>query len=441
MYINFTAYVAARASNVSCRLEFVKYFTEMTASASRWFIAATAFYVLVSLRCADVLAQTLDEAVITQLENDCVVLNGGPRMFPTIPGLGANLSSICPAAPPTSSGGSGSMSAAGGGTGTTQTAIAVSQRELTRRRNGEETEEPEGSNLDASKDFGNGFAVFLSGQFETLDRDDTRFEGGYDSDIWRVTLGGDFRFTDWLVAGLGFNYDRWNGNFNSGGNFEVDSYGPLIFASLTPVDGVFIDMGASFAHNAYDRQRQVSFSNTLRMVSATGRALAEYDTEKYSAWILTGYDHAIGRFTIGPRVGLNYSHIEIDSITERGQTGLELIFDADRASSLQSVVGLQASAAISTHFGVLVPQFYADWTHEFSNNQRTMTARFAQDFRANPTKFTFQNDRAERNFFHLGANFSMVLANGVQPYVTFKALLDHAFFNNYVASAGVRLEL
>lgn len=96
---------------------------------------------------------------------------------------------------------------------------------------------------------------------------------------------------------------------------------------------------------------------------------------------------------------------------------------------------------LSTGFGVLVPQFNADFIHEFANSQRFITVQFAEDFRDNPTKFRFQNDVPVRNYFNLGTGLLMVLANGWQPFVNFRAMVGNEQFNNYAGMFGLRVEL
>jgi len=156
---------------------------------------------------------------------------------------------------------------------------------------------------------------------------------------------------------------------------------------------------------------------------------------------MTGYDHPIGRFTIGPRAGVNYSNTKISNFTENGSTGIELKYDDQWINSLQSVLGVQGSAAFSTGVGVLVPQFNANYIHEFANSQRHINVQFAQDLSPTPTRFTFQNDVPVRNYFNLGTGLIMVLPNGWQPFVNFRAMVGNEQFNNYAGTFGLRFEL
>jgi outer membrane autotransporter protein len=145
---------------------------------------------------------------------------------------------------------------------------------------------------------------------------------------------------------------------------------------------------------------------------------------------------------------VNYSNTQIGDYTENGSTGIELKYNDQWINSLQSVLGVQGSAAFSTSFAVLVPQFNADYIHEFANSQRFIHVQFAQDLRGTPgfpgttpRKFTFQNDVPVRNYFNLGTGLVMVLPNGWQFFTNFRAMVGNEHFNNYAGTFGLRVAL
>jgi outer membrane autotransporter protein len=135
---------------------------------------------------------------------------------------------------------------------------------------------------------------------------------------------------------------------------------------------------------------------------------------------------------------VRYRRVATGSYTEQGDTGLELRFMNDRITSVQSTIGVLASYAISTNWGVLVPQLNADWTHEYDNGQRSIYVQFAHDNRPIPTTFSFQTDKPDRD---LGTGIVAVLPNGWQAFANFETLLGHAYFDNYIGTVGIRLGL
>jgi uncharacterized protein YhjY with autotransporter beta-barrel domain len=290
-----------------------------------------------------------------------------------------------------------------------------------------------------------GFGFFASGLVEALNRDVTTFQDGYKSTILGITAGADYRFNRQTVGGLAVSYSNTHGDFKNGGDFNTNSLGFLLFGSYLPTDRTFVQVTGGYTHNNYlvSRAAQAFIPGVGggpdRNLAGTPSSSSNGDV--FKAGLLAGYDHPVGMFTIGPRVGVTYTNTHIGDHSETSGGGLGLRYDDQWVNSLQSVLGVQAQAAISTSLGVLVPQANADYIHEFANSQRFINVSFVEDLRANPVKFTFQNDLPVRNYFNLGTGLVMVLPNGWQPFVNFRAMVGHTQFNNYAGTFGLRIEL
>jgi uncharacterized protein YhjY with autotransporter beta-barrel domain len=426
-------------------------------------------------------AQTLNQQVDQLLANDCEALTIGNNAAL----IGSNLQNLCNIGG-TQTGFSGASSTGGGAASVQGAAASILNRVLLQRLDEIDEEEGQAHIRSASmrlnpfsallSGFGrsssvssplyattfgdsstsaafstsshsrwNGLGLFASGLVESLNRDITTFQDGYKSNIFGFTGGADYRFTRKLVAGLALSYSNTDGDFRSGGHFSTNSYGGLLFASYLPSDKTFMQVTAGYTRNNYlvARSASATITNQLNIITTATSGLASSNSHGnvFNLGLMTGYDHPIGRFTIGPRAGVNYSNTKIGDYGERGSTGVELRYDDQWINSLQSVLGIQGSAAFSTSLGVLVPQFNADFIHEFANSQRFITVQFAEDFRDNPTKFRFQNDVPVRNYFNLGTGLMMVLPNGWQPFVNFRAMVGNEQFNNYAGTFGLRIEL
>lgn len=342
--------------------------------------------------------------------------------------------------PPVGSGPGGATSGSAAGSG--QSALGQADQLASRRRlhSAKDKKNGGGSGDEADLVLSPAINLFFSADYRELDRRQTVFEDGYFSNQKGFSLGADTMLTDWLVAGLAFNYSHWHGDQISGGGFQTDSYGPTVFASLTSWQGFFADMSFQYASktgsNASQRQYTREDKNQFGGATTGSPAAAQYEGN-----LLTGYDVAIGGLTIGPRAAVRYRHASIDSYTEQGNSGLELRFLQDRLTSVQSSIGGQASFAYSTDWAVLIPQLNADWTHEYADGQREILVQFAQDNRANPTLFSIQTDRPDRDFFRLGAGIVAVLPHGWQAFANFETIVGHAYFDNYTGTVGFRLGL
>jgi hypothetical protein len=439
-----------------------------------------------------VLAQSLDQKVLSLLAQGCFGLGfntAGPinAPNPTPAELGGNLLAMCT----TLSAGTNipSASAAGGGAAAVQTTgVSVLNRSLTRRleeirrereeqegekkpsafnwnplatvpsqmwglSNSPSTASPQMNTGGGTLSFGGqdrwkGVGLYFSGLVEALNRNVTTFQDGYRSNIFGFTAGADYRVTKGLVAGMAFNYANTHGDFNTGGgNFNFNTYSPTIYAAWMPTDRTFAQTvtGYTYGTNSVSRAVDVEIfeGNNINRLSnrATGFSSSRTGSDVFRLGVLTGYDHPIQNVTIGPRLGFNWSNTHIRGFSEDGNTGLELRYNDQYVNSLQSVVGLQGSAAFSTSVGVFVPQVNADYIHEYANSQRSINVQFVQDLRADATKFTFQNDNPARNYFSLGTGLVAVLPHGIQPFVNFRAMVGNSQFTNYAGTFGLRMEL
>ena len=374
-------------------------------------------------------ATTLNDALAFQLNSQCANLTGGGA----VAGLGPNLTTICNTIPADPGGSVGGASASAQSLGAT----------VENRRNDRLEGKPTGNQ--ATINLPSGLGLFISGNIEALDRDQTTFGDGFDSTVLGATTGADFRFNNMFLAGAAFNYVNRDGDFDGGGDFSTDSYGGLAYGSFMPIPAIFLDVSLGYTRHNYDVDRDVLWVANIPpsggpATSFPGKTSSDSDGDEFSIRALMGYDYTIGNFTVGPRVGVNYSHLTIDDFKESGGGGIGLAYDEQTVKSLQSTVGLQASMAINTSYGVWVPQASADYIHEFENDQRSIDVQFVEDNRANPTNFSFNNDKPDRNFFNFGFGTVLVLPNGIQPFVNFRAMVGNSLFDNYAGTVGIRIE-
>lgn len=378
-------------------------------------------------------AETFNQAIDRQLGDGCSVFRQGNEDEP-IPGVGPNLNAIC---------GSGAGQGAGGSAGTGSLsagtpALIFGERLRTARQAAEEGGTG-GASADTLTDLGQGLSLFLSAGADAVSHRNNEFEDGYQSQVPTVTVGADYRLADWVVLGLAFNYTNFEGDYDDGGGFNDHSFGPLLYASFTPWQTSFIDVVLGYARQEYYSSRRASFFNGATTFG--GSVSGDRSGDQYSGGVLAGYDYPIGNVTIGPRLGVNVVHWQNDSFEEDGNTGLELRYSSLDRTSVQSSLGLTGTVAISTAFGVLVPQASAAWVHEYADDQRNIEARFVEDQRPNPSRFSFNRERPARNWADLGVGVSAVLPNGWQPFVNFNTIQGNENFTTYGGALGLRVGL
>ena len=355
--------------------------------------------------------------------------------------LGPQLSSLCfnPIAIPNASGASSSS-----GSFSVESRIAGTDEERRALQRLKERRDGGGASADMPAAL-RGLGFFVSADHQSFDKDTTSVEPGYGRETWGGSVGVDYSFGGFGILGLAFSYSNAKGFYDvGGGGFEIDTYGPTLYGSIYPIKNLFLDgyVGYNVKDYSSDRRYSITITRTdgTTISNATGGALGHTGGDEFKAGATLGYDFPIRSLTIGPRLGVNYRETTVQGFTERpergGPTGAELRFEHQNQTSLTSVVGLFTSYAISTGFGVLVPQIMGEYIHEFELDRKHWKFTFAQDFARTP--LTFVTDQPDRDYFMVGAGLVMVLPNGLTPYANYRELLGYAHQTNRVVTLGLR---
>jgi uncharacterized protein with beta-barrel porin domain len=304
--------------------------------------------------------------------------------------------------------------------------------------------------------------LFANGTFTGGDKDVSGQEAGFDYTTFGLTLGTDYRFTDNFVLGATFNYLSNNIDFDttainntqSGGGIDTQSFGFSLYSTYYVSNQFYVDGIFSFGRNNYDIDRRIIYSipsttragalivpGTTTTVNQT--ATGDTNSTQYSISVGVGYDFYVQGFTVTPLARLEYSRLNIDGYQETINNtadgfGLALAFNDQHVDSLVSVLGGQASYAISTGIGVLLPQLRVEWRHEFENDARTLTSRFVNDPARTP--LVLGTDNPDRDFFTLGTSLSATFRGGVAAFVSYETVVGLVRVTAHSVVGGIRFE-
>ena len=274
-----------------------------------------------------------------------------------------------------------------------------------------------------------GLNLFVSADYQNKQKDEAA-EAGFGSDRAGITVGLDSPM-DWGVIGGALNYNHTWGDFDhNGGDFDQDSFGGLLYGSYYPSDSSFIDGVIGLAGKSYSLDRTAVVQGGI-----VGRNRGDTTGFEFQSSLSGGYDFSFDNFTIGPRAGIHYLRTELSDFTESG-TRTALHYDDQVEDSLTTTAGFQGSVAISTSFGVVVPQVNAEYVHEFLNDRRTIHA-----IATNGAPVSFVTDPPDRNFFNIGGGVVFVLPDGISPFLSYSAEVANHFEEVHTVTAGVRLEM
>ena len=360
----------------------------------------------------------LNDVINRLLSNNCTGLGAGP--------FGPDLSRLCVGAP------SGAGSSAGGSVGSEGAAFSDEQRQLFRRLR--QRQQQGAASADPANPLGVG--VFVSTEYEKFNQDTTRFETGYDRDTVGMSFGADYLFRNGLILGAAFTYAHDFGDYDGvGGGFDHNSYGILAYGSVQPIANMFIDAVAGYTRKDYNFDRRASI--TLATVSVAGSTHGDTNGNEWRIGLNSGYDFVFGAFTVGPRLGVLYRENTMDDFKESGHTGLELAYGNQNFRSLTLRPGVYGSYAFSTSWGVVIPTMTLEYVHEFLDDQRSVQFSFVQD--PQNRRFLFETTPPDRDYMNLGLGVSMVLPQGIQPFLNFRDMLAYQDRSTYTVTLGVRI--
>jgi outer membrane autotransporter protein len=411
---------------------------------ARGVVPGLALAICAGLQLSPAVAQSLDSQYVRYLISACrnLEFDRVPDQFgdPVIvaPGqAGPELAAYCSRPPPTA-GGDGTISATTG-SGTAADAAADALR---RRQGAQRNDDAAGAGPDEFGVLSTGLvSLFASLNFAREDQQAQRFEGGRRADQFALTFGVDRRLGTTGLLGVAAAIEDQAGHFDAGGTFDARSYSALLYGSWMPWSALFVDLHGGFALRDTETSRTVSFRRSVPLeFVAPARAESSADQREWRAALLSGYDFSSGRSSLGPRLNVEYRRTAIDGYAESG-TAMALAVGKQAEKSLRSSLGLQGSLVMNVKSAVSVLQLNADWWHEFQDDQRFITARFAQDLRPDPVRFRYQNEPPDRDVFTARLSLSLTMPHGLSAFASVDGLFGHSYLHRYGAALGLRKEL
>ncbi|MGE3538116.1 MAG: autotransporter outer membrane beta-barrel domain-containing protein [Candidatus Tectimicrobiota bacterium] len=288
--------------------------------------------------------------------------------------------------------------------------------------------------------------LFVDGEFTFGDKDATSREAGFDFRSAGATIGVDYRFTRQFVLGGAFNYGSSAVDLDAdGGDLDTKSYALSLYGTYYVSNAWYIDGIFTQGWSDYDSTRHIAYtipglSGAPVAVNQTARG--DTDGHQFAFSFGSGYDWHTGALTFGPYARLNYIRVDIDAFEERIRNnqngfGLALAFENQDIESFTTIVGGQASYALSLPWGVLVPQLRVEWEHELLYDRRTLVARFVAD----PSReaINLVTDKPDRDFMNVGAALSMVFAGEKAAFLSYQTVLGLRDITAHNIVLGLRL--
>jgi outer membrane autotransporter protein len=272
--------------------------------------------------------------------------------------------------------------------------------------------------------FATGQGLFFRGNAHDVDLQSA------DANIAGTTAGLDAKIGDHAMAGALFAYDNADVTLNNNGSHAtIDSYTGGLYGAWHQ-DGFYVNSLAAYTSNHYRSNRDIFFPGFA--AAANGGTHGN----QASVNIDGGYDwHVSNRLTVGPLVGLQYVHLDVNGFNEYGASAADLAIADQSMDSLQSRVGGRADFHLaSSSTSTFAAELHAAWQHEYLDDSRGIGATFAG---SGLTPFSVQTVSPMRDAAVVGLGLNFTFKDRLTLFADYELTLwNESNFNQSVNAGG-----
>jgi len=251
-----------------------------------------------------------------------------------------------------------------------------------------------------------------------------------DTTTGAVQIGADYRITPHLRVGAIFGYGHTDADLDDiGSKATVDSYAPGAFISYAQ-NGWYLNALGSYGFDNFTEDRSVSFPGF------SGIAHGAPNGDQIVGNLDGGYDFHEKNWTFGPLVGVQYTHMDVDSYTEGGANPVDLQVDKMETDSLRSRLGGHVSYVFHTGKVLLTPHLDASWQHEFMDQSRGITSQFTS---VGVGSFTINTPQPSRDSALIDGGLSADLNGQVSLYLDYLVQAGQSNYFGQAVEAGVKV--
>jgi outer membrane lipase/esterase len=184
-------------------------------------------------------------------------------------------------------------------------------------------------------------------------------------DLSTISVGGDYRVTDRILAGLQFSYSDYKGDFGNGaGDFTLRE--PMMTVYGGYGEGPwYVGATLSLGSLDYDTNRNIALGATTR--TETGSTSGYHNVAR----LLGGYWFKYRDWNHGPFAKLTWEKIVVRQFSENGNDSTALTYGQQKTDTTWSSLGYQVAGDVSG----FRPFARATWEYNFDSSTRQVTAK------------------------------------------------------------------
>lgn len=245
-----------------------------------------------------------------------------------------------------------------------------------------------------------------------------------------ISAGVDYRVNSWITVGtgLGISTDRSRVG-NKGTRSDADSTVAVAYASMRPMQGVFVDALLGYGVLSFDSQRYITATGDMATGSRDGKQLF--------GSIATGLEFYRTDWMWSPYARLEFSQAKLDAYTEDGPAAHALKYFDQTARSHKAVLGARAEGKVAVRWGHIMPQVRVEYARSFDEQNEAGLAY--ADLAAQGPAYTLRGRAMDTGRWTVGLGGRLLLRSGVELGVEYTTNIDQS--SAYVGSLRLGLRV
>lgn len=259
-------------------------------------------------------------------------------------------------------------------------------------------------------------SLWLSGYGGNAHYDKTNTSNDFNAKYAGFMLGFDKQFESGFQLGAATAFT----------DFDINEKATTCNAKGSVSDGYLYGSWSPQSNDAFSLQSILGIGvtefKTNRNIPFLDRtATSDHDAIYYSAFLGGGYKQKIDNWSLEPRAGFEYIDLAEDGFTEYGAGAACLAVNSKDPDALVSSLGIEISHTSDLGNGLLVPNFRADWFHNFSPEGGNTIATLQSG-----EIFSVDGRRASEDALELAVGLTVLVGDKLQGSIEYQ----YAFADN-----------
>ena len=244
-----------------------------------------------------------------------------------------------------------------------------------------------------------------------------------------ISAGGDYRINDLATLGVGVGFSKDSSRIGvNGSKSSADSASAVIYGSLRPAKGVFIDGLLGYG--------SLSFDSTRYITDGGGTATGTRKGSQFFGSVIAGMEFYGSSWMWSPYGRLEMSQATLDTFTESAQGIQALTYFKQKVRSTNGVLGIRGEGMYSTAWGKLMPRARIEYTRRFQGDDEARMA-YADLADLGPA-YVLRTRGSDVGIWTVGLGGRLMLQSGVELSLEINSSLDTSNTRYRALSLGVR---